>query len=223
MWLHQLTGSGNAAFPGPVRKPGAKMTLRTGPDPIPAPERERSEQFSGVRAEKTGLRTAGRRSFPQRRRGPRKSDFEGRREDVAARTDPAAAPARRSPSRSRFQGFEFQASGEEVSIPRPRSADLRRTRPANRKSSFGRAGCPESGAVRRRRKRRRPAQSTIAFFANTTGWLNPAEIPVAPGDRDRQVRARSETQGPTGKETDDPAGPKRKRRPRVNGAALRQG
>lgn len=120
MRLHQPIGRGNVTgildYVAPDRPANR----------LPAPERERNGRFSGVQAGKTGLRAAGRRSFPQRRRGPPESDFEGGREGDAARTDPAAAPAPRSPSLSGFQGFEFQASGEEVSIPRPRSADSRR-------------------------------------------------------------------------------------------------
>lgn len=71
--------------------------------------------------------------------------------------------------------------------------------PASRKPASGRAIGPIAVLPDAAGSIDGSAQSTIAIFANTTGWLNPAEIPIAPSDRDRQVRARRRNPGPNRK------------------------
>lgn len=200
MWsIHQSAAATPRGRGRPAPESGAGRLSGTVRAAARPPNGRATDCFRGAERGKTGSERLATRSFPQRRRGRRESDSEGGRGGCRGANRPPAATGRRSPSRTGFQGFEFRVSGERVSIPRPRSADSLRARPANHKSFRARAGGPESApsAVAGRAGGR--AQSTIAIFANTTGWLNPAEIPVAPGDRDRQVRARRRNPGPNRK------------------------
>ncbi len=87
-----------------------------------AKKMERAGYSSAPREEESVPGQRGRRSFPRLCRPLLKSDFRGVPAKRSSRKLLARSTGRRSPIALGFQGFEFRAGKEEVSIPRPRSA-----------------------------------------------------------------------------------------------------
>jgi|GEM_PF-3969581 len=200
MWLHQPTGRGNVTGV-PSGNPGVAYVApdRSGTG-APPPERERNERFfRGSGHEKSVAErpaagvfhsVVGARENPISRATERVSRREPSR---PLRPRGGVRPGRDSKdSNFRLPTRKFRFRGLAARIPFERAlqtanpiSGVREVRNRAPSAAVGSAGGP--------------AQSTIAFFANTTAWLNPAEIPIAPGDRDRQFRARRRNPGPNRK------------------------